>query len=268
MKHLIIVGLMALSSMLIGQEKEVAVAFSKANELKTLDIQIFSGDIKIIGGDRKDALIRYTIEKNEDDDEKEDEKSNGMKKIGGGNFQFEIGEKNNTVMVKSQNFMNLLVMEIEVPSGINIDLSKQIGQNIYIENIQGAINVENNVGSITMKKISGSVNASSSTGEIVVDFVKIDPNQAMTFNTITGNIDLTFNSGHKADLKMRTEWGEIYSDMNIETKEVEDADMKKVSKDGSMKVISNNWTFGVLNGGGPEMTLKTQMGSIYLRASK
>jgi hypothetical protein len=262
------IGLIAFTSSVFGQQKEVTVPFSDQNGKMKLDVQVFSGDIKIIGTSRQDALIKYSIEKHEDENDREDEKSSGMKKIGGGNFQFEIGEDNNTVKVRSQNFNSILLMEIEIPSEIDIDISKQIGQNIYIENIQGAINVENNVGSVTMKGISGSVNASSSTGEINVEFTKIDDSQSMTFNTITGNIDLTFNNAYKADLKMRTEWGDIYSDMNIETKVVEEPQSKNVSKNGGMKVISNNWTYGSLNGGGPEMTLKTQMGSIYLRASE
>lgn len=266
MKHIIIIGFLALTLALNGQQKEVVVPFSEPSKAKTLDIQIFSGDIKIVGSSRADVLIKYKVEEKEEDHfPKKEDKSKGMKKIGGGNFQFEIGERNNEVSVNSQNFMNSLSMEIEVPSDIDIDISKQIGQNISIENISGFINAESNVGNVTMKGIRGSVNASSSAGEIIVDFDRIDPEQAMTFNTITGNIELTFPGSHQADLKMRTEWGDIYSDMDIATKVMEDKTSKSIAKDGGMRIISNNWTYGSLNGGGPEMTLKTQMGSIYLR---
>ncbi|GLR17071.1 hypothetical protein GCM10007940_16860 [Portibacter lacus] len=253
-----------------GQQKEVTVPFSNANGDKMLDVEVFSADIKIIGSSRTDVLIKYSVEKQEDhDDSEQDDKSKGMKKIGGSNFQFEIGEKNNKVRIFTQNFMNnVLIMEIEVPSGIDINISKQIGQNIYIENIQGAVNVENNIGSVTMKGISGSVNASSSTGDIIVGFETVNAEDAMSFNTITGNIDLTLPKNFKSDLKMRTEWGDIYSDLPIETVTKEASETKSTSKNGEMRVISNSWTYGTLNGGGSEMTLKTQMGSIYLRAKE
>ncbi|WP_235297917.1 DUF4097 family beta strand repeat-containing protein [Portibacter marinus] len=270
MKQIIILVIVAMYSSINAQVEEIVVTFSKPSESKTIEIQLFSGDISIVGTDRSDVLIKYEVEKREDDHEhgrnKSNDKNQGLKKIGGGNFEFEIGEYNNEVSIKSQNWMNLIRLEIEVPKKITVDISKQMGENVVVENIIGDVNVENNIGSVTILGVQGAVNASSSTGEIIVEFAAIDPNQTMTFNTITGNIDLTVPTTHKANLKMRTEWGDIYTDMDIETQQKKEPQTKTVHKNGGMKLVSNNWTYGSMNGGGPEMTIKTQMGSIYLRA--
>lgn len=274
MKNIIIIACTILSVQVFAQDKEHIIPFTNPNEAKELDLQIFSADITIKGSTRSDVLIKYRIEENKDGDHLDEthrksgevpEKAKGMKKIGGNNFEFEISEKNNRVRVKSQNFMNLLVMEIEAPKEIAINLSKQIGENIVVQNITGDVNVETQIGNVTVNNVSGIVNASSSTGSILVNFDAIPDPQTMTFNTITGDIDLTFPSNYKADLKMKTEWGDVYSDMDIETRLAEENDTQTREKDGNLRVISNSWTLGSLNGGGPEMTLKSQMGSIYLR---
>lgn len=258
---------MVFTTGLYAQQKELLVPFSSPNEPKTLDIQLFHGDIKVMGTERADVLIKYIIEEKENDHPRHtDEKNQGMKKIGGGNFEFEIGERNNEVSVRSQNFMNMIRLEIEVPRDISINISKQLGENVWVEDISGAINIENNIGSVTLKKVRGIVNASSSAGEILVEFDEIDPDQSMTFNTVTGNIDLTIPSQHKANLKMRTQWGDIYSDLSVETKQEKANVTEKKDPSNGMTLVSNNWTHATLNGGGPLMTVKTQMGSIYLRS--
>ncbi len=258
-----------------AQEKEVTVPFSDPSGNKEFAVRVMSGDVTIKGTDRSDVLVKYKIEEHEDEGEWKDDhwknegqssgqKQKGMKKIGGKNFKFEIGEKNNTVYIKANNVMNMILFEIEVPREIDIVVSKQIGKNVYVENIKGALNIESNIGTITVKKLSGFINASGSTGGINVEFDEVSADEPMMFNTITGDIDLTLPASHKADLKMRTEWGDVYSDMNIETKIQEDNKEQSTDGGGTVKV-SNSWTLGSLNGGGAQMTLKTQMGSIYLR---
>lgn len=261
------IGLMLLAIQLDAQEKEVTVPFTNNSEEKELDIRVFSSDVIIKGTSRSDVLIKYRIEKPEDEDHDDDipEKAMGLKKIGGNNFQFEISEKNNKVRIISQNWKNLIFLEIEVPKNIAININKQTGQNVQVSDIIGDINIENNVGSVTVNNVTGLVNASSSTGSIVVTFDEIPNPQNMMFNTITGDIDLTFPSTYKADLKMKSEWGDVYSDMEVETRKEEIKDSQSKTEDGKLRIISNSWTLGSLNGGGPEMTLKTQMGSIYLR---
>ncbi len=259
-----------MATVLLGQEKEVTVPFTNPADEKSLDIRLVGGEISIVGTDRTDILIQYEVSKRGEDEHSSptNEKSRGMKRIGGANFEFEIEELKNKVRIKSNNVMNMISLKIEVPRKINIDVSKQIGSEISIANIEGIINVENNIGDVTIANIRGSVNASSSTGEVTISFDEVDPEQSMIFNTISGNIDITFPPSYQADLKMRTEWGEIYSDMEIETEIRQKNETKKNGKKGSTKILSNTWTYGALNGGGPEITLKTQLGSLYLRAKE
>lgn len=92
----------------------------------------------------------------------------------------------------------------------------------------------------SLKTISGQVELKGTTGQTEV-------------NSISGFIDYAAPQACKAKIKISTITGNVYS--NLKFDEQKDKEMKWVGSDYSL----------VLNGGGPEMTLKTISGDIFLR---
>ena len=91
-----------------------------------------------------------------------------------------------------------------------------------------------------LKTISGQVEIKGTTGE-------------MDVNSISGFIDYAAPSACKAKIKISTIAGNVYS--NLKFDEQKDKEMKWVGSDYNL----------VLNGGGPEIALKTISGDIFLR---
>jgi DUF4097 and DUF4098 domain-containing protein YvlB len=119
-------------------------------------------------------------------------------------------------------------------------------------------------GEITALNISGSVIATTYNGEIKVTFDKVTENTPMSYVTYNGDVDLTFPATFKASVKMKSEQGEIYTgfEMNVVStgpKQVED------KKKGAYRIVIDDWKKGDINGGGPEVTVKTNNGDIFLR---
>ncbi len=267
-KNKIILGLlsMLMTYTLSSQVKELTIPFTNSAAAKKLEVKLFSGKINIKGTDRSDILVKYEILKNEDQEKEsgESSKTKGLRKISGQNINFEISEKNNKAIIASQNWMNSIILDLEVPRAIELNISNQVTEEIHIENVLGNINVENSAGSITLLGVSGLVNASTHAGEIKIEFDKIPSEKSMLIHNTTGEIDLTFPLDFKADLKMKTNWGEIYSDLEIETSS-EEPTIKREEDDNGFNLSMDTWTYAKLNGGGQEVTIKTQMGNIYLR---
>ncbi len=44
--------------------------------------------------------------------------------------------------------------------------------------------------------------------------------------------------------------------------------VNKTSKDGMYRLTIDEWVYGKINGGGPEVMMKTMNGSIYIRKAK
>ena len=68
-------------------------------------------------------------------------------------------------------------------------------------------------------------------------------------------------------LKMRTEYGEIYSDFIIDI-DKRKTNILKHKNSGSIKVTLDQWTYGKINKGGPEYLIKSLNGNIYIKKKK
>ncbi len=262
---IIILSLLAVT--LSGQSDPINVPFSNPSAEKYLDLSVLNAEITIIGKDRDDVLIAYEeieYDDEEREEEEEDTNANGLKKISGSNLDLTIGERNNKVYVNSNNWNKALNMTIEVPKNIEINVNSNMGRMVKASDISGDINIECAIGSIDLTGIDGIVNASTATGKINIAFNSIPSDKSMIITNHTGSIDLTMPASHKADLKMKTNWGEIYSDLAIQTEVKQPEVMREADEDG-MKIKMDNWTHATLNGGGPQITLQSQMGNIYLR---
>ena len=81
---------------------------------------------------------------------------------------------------------------------------------------------------------------------------------------------MTFPASVKADVKLVSQGGEVYSDFDVE----KDPNPRRIveengrSRGGRYRVQIEHAFYGALNGGGPEMTFETYHGNIYIRKAK
>lgn len=241
---------------------EFTVPLSDPAKRGKLKAHINSGSITVKGTARKDILVRY---KTDDDDEDSKESSkNGLKRIGSGGLDFEVAESDNTVKVSSNSWNKKLKLELEIPSGMDLDVKTYNDGDLVISNIQGETVLTNYNGEITALNISGSVMATTYNGDIKVTFDKVTAGTPMSYSTYNGDIDIALPSAHKMSLKMKTEQGDIYSDFDVAFKNTGPVQQKKTEA-GVYKVVVDDWKRGDVNGGGPEITIKNYNGDIFLR---
>jgi hypothetical protein len=259
---------MLLSTSLMAQDnkQQLVIPLSDPGKPYKLDVALVRGSIKVTGYEGKDVIIDAT---GEDRKKKEDhENGNGMKRLSGAdNLDVIAREKHNTVTVNSEQakFANLV---IKIPQGAsNIKLHTINDGNIVASDIGGELEISNVNGSISLLNVSGSVVANTVNGKVQVTFKSINPNAAMAFSTLNGNVDVTFPASLKANVKMRSDRGEVYSDFDVATDKSEPK-ATKTAKDGMYRISIEDWIYGKVNGGGPEMLMKTMNGNIYVRKAK
>jgi hypothetical protein len=277
-KHVLIIGLALVTIGLIlitssissaQAQNEFTVPLSDPAKRGKLKAHLNYGSITVKGTARKDVLVKYKQEDEDDDDNRHDhnngkKSADGLKRVSGGGMDLEASELNNFVKVQSDSWNNKMNLEIEVPSGFDLEVHTYNDGDLVITNIQGAVELTNYNGEITALNISGSVVATTYNGEIKVTFDKVSEGSPMSFSTYNGDVDLTFPATLKASFKMKTEQGEIYTgfDMNITSS---GPIQKKDAKSGAFKLIIDDWKKGDVNGGGPEVTIKNYNGDIYIR---
>jgi hypothetical protein len=247
---------------------EFTIPLSDPTKRGKLKAHLNYGSITVKGTGRKDVLVHYSGESEEENDDRGHNHGNksrdGLKRVSGGGMDLEASETNNYVKVQSDSWNHKMTLEIEVPSGFDLEVHTYNDGDLMITNVQGELALTNYNGEITALNISGSVIATTYNGEIKVTFDKVADNTPMSYSTYNGDIDITFPAAMKASLKMKTEQGEIYTgfDMSVTSsgpKKVED------KRSGYYKVVIDDWKKGDVNGGGPEITMKNYNGDIYVR---
>ena len=247
---------------LAQNSNEFTVPLSDPAKRGKLKAHINYGSISVKGTARKDILVRYKAA--DDGEDSKESTKNGLKKIGSGGIDFDVAESDNNIKVSSNSWNKKLMLEVEVPSGIDLDVKTYNDGDLVISNIQGETVLTNYNGEITATNISGSVMATTYNGDIKVTFDKVTAGTPMSYSTYNGDIDIALPATHKASLKMKTEQGDIFSDFDVAFKNTGPVQQKKTDA-GVYKVIVDEWKRGDINGGGPELTIKNYNGDIFIR---
>jgi hypothetical protein len=271
---LIMLVLILAGTLIASAQSEFTVPLTDPAKRGKLKAHLNYGSITVKGTGRKDVLVKYKVDEDNDDGEREEEEErdekgsksrDGLKRISGGGMDLEVTENNNIVKASSDSWNNKLNLEIEVPSGFDLEVSTYNDGDLMITNIQGEVELTNYNGEITALNISGSVVATTYNGEIKVTFDKVTDGAPMSYHTYNGDVDITFPAATKASFKMKTEQGEIYTgfEMNVTSTGPKHVADTKTGK--GTKIVIDDWKKGDINGGGAEVTLKTNNGDIYVR---
>lgn len=274
---LITLGLVLMSNAIASaQGNEFTIPFSDPAKRGKVKVHINYGSITIKGTARKDVLVKYKEARDEECDDCDDDHDHdhghedhskskeGLKRIAGGGMELEVVENNNFVQIESGSWNNKLDLEVEVPSGVDLEADTYNDGDLMVTNIQGQLELNNYNGEITALNISGSVVATTYNGEIKVTFDKVTEATPMSFSTYNGDIDLTFPSALNATLKMKTEQGEIFTGFDIKVTSSGPVQVKD-NKSGVYKLKIDEWKRADVGGGGAEFTLKNYNGDIYIR---
>ncbi|MEM1323761.1 MAG: hypothetical protein AAGG75_26100 [Bacteroidota bacterium] len=263
LQSIIILLLLACSGQLaFGQSESLTIPLSKTGSRGMLEVVLHKGPITIKGSDRSDVLVRYE-QMNKVQPGVHDQ-GDGLKKLSGGSLDLEISENNNHVEVRSDSWNSGTIINVEIPRNFDLKLYTYNDGNIYIENVDGVIEAESYNGKIDAMRISGSMVANTYNGPIVATFDRVDPEAPLAFSTYNGKVDISLPSSTKADLRLKSDQGNIYTGFDVAIDKTAPKTLTEKGN-GTYKVKIDEWIKGTINGGGPEIMIKNYHGDIYVR---
>ena len=89
----------------------------------------------------------------------------------------------------------------------------------------------------------------------------------MAFSSMNGKIDVTLPADTKANLKLKSANGQMYSDFDIAVDKTAPK-VQATNEDHFHEIKIDDWVHGTINGGDPEIMVQTQYGAIYIRKAK
>jgi DUF4097 and DUF4098 domain-containing protein YvlB len=201
-------------SLSITAQETINIPLSEPSKAGELQMEIVSGSITVKGYSGKEVLVKGMVR---DSKRKSNTSKNGLKRISVNSLEFSAEEYGNTVIVSSRAHKTV-DFEIQIPKNFSLKLRTVNNGEIYVENVSGVMEISNTNGSITLQDISGAVSADALNRDIKVTFVNVKPDTPMAFSSLNGNIDITFPKDFKADIKVKSDRGEIYTDFDLKEK--------------------------------------------------
>jgi Putative adhesin len=178
-----------------------------------------------------------------------------------------VEEENNEVNVNTDSYMHPIDLAISVPVHTSLKLSAVNDGDIVVTGVDGELDVDDVNGSVTLNNVSGSAVAHALNGHLHATFTRVDPQKAMAFSSLNGDIDVTFPADLKANVSIRSDRGDVFSDFDVQLRaaasqpEVEDSR----GHGGKYRVKIDKTVHGTINGGGSEIQFTNFQGQIYIR---
>ena len=173
-----------------------------------------------------------------------------------------VEEEDNVIQVRSSSSEPHDIL-ITVPADTSLHLTSTHGS-LIAEGIHGEIEASSTNGEIRLTGISGTVVADTTNGSIKVTMDRVDPGKPIAFSTTNGNVDVTLPADLKANLKLRSFHGEIWSDFEMKLTGGQPATASG-GANGRFRVEFNRTMYGTINGGGTEASFSSVNGKIMIR---
>jgi len=248
-------------------KEQLVVPLTDPGKPGSMEVTLINGSIHVVGYSGKDIVID-AASSGRQRTQNNDQPAGGMRRIASNNaFDITAEEKNNAVKVHSGSLQKAVNLTIKVPQRFSLKLHTINNGDITVENVTGELEISNINGAIELTNISGSAVAQTVNGDLKATFRDVDNKTPMAFSTLNGKVDVTFPASVKANVKLKSDMGDVYSDFDIDVDKSQPKATRS-NQSGMYRVTVDDWVYGKINSGGPEVMMKTMQGSIYVRKAK
>jgi hypothetical protein len=244
----------------------IVVPLTSPDKPSSVRVQLVNGGITVEAYPGKEIIVVATPDPEDERDSRHSEKagSAGLRRLPNASLGLTVEEEQNEVRIESNSWNRANNLRLQVPVNTSLKLSCVNDGDISVRGVSGEHELQNVNGSIEITDASGSVVASTTNGEIKVVLSRIDASKAMAFSSFNGDVDVSLPATLKANVRLRSDQGEIYSDFDVAL----DRNPPQVREEHSgsrYRIEVQQELRGTIGGGGPEFFFKTFNGDIYLR---
>lgn len=224
-------------------------------------VSTINGSIQVKAHSGKDVVIEM-----DDTGPRVAPAPNGMKQILSGSGGVNVEEENNVVTIKSPHGSGSYV--VFVPEKSSVHIKSVNAKELRVEGVEGEINADTVNGSIFIADASGPVVAHSLNGRLTATLKQVPAGKPMSFSTLNGRIDVTMPANAKAELKINNQRGDTFSDFDLQISSSVSRSESGRENGPKYKLNMERIVTAQINGGGPEISMRSMNGTIYIRKAK
>jgi len=240
----------------------IPVTLSDPSRPARVKVSLVNGGITVKAYEGKEVVVEARVRNRENS-----RNEGGPKRLTISSTGLSVEEENNEVNINTDSYMHAIDVTVSVPVHTSLKLRAVNDGDIVVTGVDGELDVDDINGSVTLNNIAGSAVAHALNGHLYATFVKVDPQKAMAFSSLNGDVDVTFPADLKANVSIRSDQGDVFSDFDVQLKA---AAAQPVVEDGrghggKYRVKIDKTIHGTINGGGPEIQFRNFQGKIYIR---
>ncbi len=245
-----------------GGGDRIPVTLSDPSRPAHVKVSMVNGGITVKAYEGKEVVVEARVRNRENS-----RNEGGPKRLTISSTGLSVEEENNEVNINTDSYMHAIDVTVSVPVHTSLKLRAVNDGDIVVTGVEGELDVDDVNGSVTLNNIAGSAVAHALNGHLNATFTKVDPQKAMAFSSLNGDIDVTFPADFKANVSIRSDQGDVFSDFDVQLKA---ASSQPVVEDGrghggKYRVKIDKTVHGTINGGGPEIQFRNFQGQIYIR---
>ena len=245
-----------------GRGDRIPVTLSDPSRPARVKVSLVNGGITVKAYEGKEVVVEARVRNRENA-----RNEGGPKRLTISSTGLSVEEENNEVNINTDSYMHPIDVTVSVPVHTSLKLRAVNDGDIVVTGVDGELDVDDINGSVTLNNIAGSAVAHALNGHLYATFTKVDPQKAMAFSSLNGDVDVTFPADLKANVSIRSDQGDVFSDFDIQLKA---ASSQPVVEDGrghggKYRVKIDKTIHGTINGGGPEIQFRNFQGKIYIR---
>ncbi|HMH24796.1 MAG TPA: DUF4097 family beta strand repeat-containing protein [Puia sp.] len=157
-----------------------------------------------------------------------------------------------------------LEFTVKVPFAMNLAVSTVNKGNISVKDVAGSLKVHNVNGGISIANAKGASDIRTVNGAITVNYLNVPPDDCF-YNTINGELNITYPTSLSADLEFKSMNGAFYTDFsNTEVLPFKVTKNKESNGESTVYKISKNREVRI-GTGGKKLKFETLNGNIYIK---
>lgn len=240
----------------------IPVALSDPSRPARVKVSMVNGGITVKGYEGKEVVVEARMRNRENS-----RSEGGPKRLAISTTGLSVEEENNEVSINTESYMHPIDVSVSVPVHASLKLSAVNDGDIVVTGVDGELDVDDINGAVTLNNVSGSVVAHALNGHVYATLTRVNPQKAMGFSSLNGDIDVTFPADLKANVSIRSDQGDVFSDFDIQLQATAPQPVVEDNrgKGGKYRVKIDRTVHGTINGGGPEIQFRNFQGKIYIR---
>jgi len=240
----------------------IPVTLSDPSRPARVKVSMVNGGITVKAYEGKEVVVEARVRNRENS-----RNEGGPKRLTISSTGLSVEEENNEVNINTESYMHAIDVTVSVPAHTSLKLRAVNDGDILVTGVDGELDVDDINGAVTLNNVSGSVVAHALNGHVYATLTRVEPQKAMAFSSLNGDIDVTFPADLKANVSIRSDRGDVFSDFDVQLKAASSQPVVEDSraKGGKYRVKIDKTVRGTINGGGPEIQFTNFQGQIYIR---